>query len=67
MGGASDAYGKKRNAYNILVGKPEWKRPTERPNYRWMILKLFFKNSMEGANWVHLVYNKKNGRLLWLW
>jgi len=22
---------------------------------------------MEGANLVHLAYNKKNGRLLWLW
>jgi len=36
MGEASDAYGEKRNAYNILVGKPEWKRPTGRPSYRWM-------------------------------
>jgi len=24
-----------RNAYNILVPKPEWKRPLGRPSHRW--------------------------------
>jgi hypothetical protein len=28
--------GKTRNAYRILVGKPEGKRPLERPRRRWM-------------------------------
>jgi hypothetical protein len=28
--------GKKRNAYRILVGKPEGKRPLGRPRLRWM-------------------------------
>jgi hypothetical protein len=28
--------GKKRNAYRILVGKPEGKRPLERPRWRWV-------------------------------
>jgi hypothetical protein len=27
--------GKMRNSYNILVGKPEWKRPPGRPRRRW--------------------------------
>jgi hypothetical protein len=27
--------GEKRNAYMILVGKPEGKRPLERPRHRW--------------------------------
>jgi hypothetical protein len=28
--------GKKRNVYRILVGKPEGKRPLERPRRRWV-------------------------------
>jgi hypothetical protein len=28
--------GEKRNAYRIFVGKPEEKRPLERPRYRWV-------------------------------
>jgi hypothetical protein len=24
-----------RNAYSILLGKPEWKRPLGRPRHRW--------------------------------
>jgi hypothetical protein len=28
--------GAKRNAYRILVGKPEGKRPLGRPRYRWV-------------------------------
>jgi hypothetical protein len=28
--------GEKRNAYRILVGKPERKRPLGRPRRRWM-------------------------------
>jgi hypothetical protein len=28
--------GEKRNAYRILVGKPEEKRPLGRPRHRWM-------------------------------
>jgi hypothetical protein len=28
--------GEKRNAYKLLVGKPEGKRPLGRPRRRWM-------------------------------
>jgi hypothetical protein len=28
--------GEKRNAYRLLVGKPEGKRPLERPRRRWV-------------------------------
>jgi hypothetical protein len=28
--------GKKRNAYRLLVGKPEGKRPLGRPRRRWV-------------------------------
>jgi hypothetical protein len=41
MGGAcSKNWGEQRNAYRILVGKPEGKRPLGRPRRRgWTILK----------------------------
>jgi hypothetical protein len=29
--------GAKRNACRILVGKPEGKRPLERPRHRWVV------------------------------
>jgi hypothetical protein len=28
--------GEKRNVYRLLVGKPEGKRPLERPRHRWV-------------------------------
>jgi hypothetical protein len=28
--------GEKRNAYRLLVGKPEGRRPLERPRRRWV-------------------------------
>jgi hypothetical protein len=36
MGGAHNMNGKKRNAYRILLGKPERKRPLGRPRRRWV-------------------------------
>jgi hypothetical protein len=33
-----------KNSYNILVGKPERKRPLRRPRYRW-------KNNIRMALW----------------
>jgi hypothetical protein len=32
--------GEKMNAYRILVGKPEGKRPLGRPRHRWMDVKM---------------------------
>jgi hypothetical protein len=34
-GGPIPRMGEKRNAYRILVGKPEGKRPLERPRLKW--------------------------------
>jgi hypothetical protein len=36
MGGACSTKGEKRNAYRLLVGKPEGKRPLGRPRRRWV-------------------------------
>jgi hypothetical protein len=36
MGRACSTKGEKRNAYRILVGKPEGKRPLRRPRRRWV-------------------------------
>jgi hypothetical protein len=36
MGRARSTNGEKRNAYRILVGKPEVKRPLGRPGSRWV-------------------------------
>jgi hypothetical protein len=36
MGGLCSTNGEKRNAYKLLVGKPEGKRPLGRPRRRWV-------------------------------
>jgi hypothetical protein len=36
MGSARSTNGEKRNAYRILVGKPEGKRPLGRPRRMWV-------------------------------
>jgi hypothetical protein len=36
MGGSCSTNGEKRNAYRLLVGKPERKRPLGRPRRRWV-------------------------------
>jgi hypothetical protein len=37
MGGPCSTNGEKRNAYRLLVGKPEGKRPLGRTRRRWMV------------------------------
>jgi hypothetical protein len=36
MGRSCSTNGEKRNAYRLLVGKPEGKRPLGRPRRRWV-------------------------------
>jgi hypothetical protein len=36
MGGPRSTNGEKRNAYRLLVGKPEGKRPLGRPTRMWV-------------------------------
>jgi len=45
-----------RNAYKILIGKPEGKRPLERPRRRWkVVINVDFRPSgWEVVDWIHL-------------
>jgi hypothetical protein len=46
----------KRNAYSILVGKLEGKRPLGRPRRRWMgNIKIYLREvGWDGMDWLHL-------------
>jgi hypothetical protein len=44
--------GEKRNAYRILVGKPEGKRPLRRPRRRWVNIKMDLRDRM-GCSVLH--------------
>jgi hypothetical protein len=45
-----------RNIYGVLVGRPESKRPLERPRHRWEynIRMDLRKIGIDGANWIRL-------------
>jgi hypothetical protein len=55
-----------RNAYNILVGKPEEKRPLGRPRCRWENnIKIDIKEVLwEDVDWIHLVQDRDPWRAL---
>jgi hypothetical protein len=43
MGGASSTNGREEDAYSLLVGKPEGKRPLGRPKRRWVYnIRMYF-------------------------
>jgi hypothetical protein len=48
--------GEKRNVYRLLAGKPEGKRPLERPRRRWMdnIKMDLLEISLNGVDWISL-------------
>jgi hypothetical protein len=48
--------GEKRNAYRILVGKPEGKRPLGRPKRRWVDnIKMDLREmGWDGVDWIGL-------------
>jgi hypothetical protein len=55
-----------RNAYNILVGNPEWKRPLERPRRGWktnIILDLR-EAGWEVVDWMHMAQGRGKWRAL---
>jgi hypothetical protein len=52
--------GEKRNAYRILVGKPEGKRQLGRPRCRWVDdIKMDLKEiGWEGREWIQLAQDR---------
>jgi hypothetical protein len=55
----------KRNAYRILVGKPEGKRPLRRPRRRWVNnIKMDVRYDWDGTNWIDLDQDGDHRRAL---
>jgi hypothetical protein len=53
--------GEGRNVYRVLVGKPEGKRPLERPRYRWedgIKMDLGEMSWGVGVEWIHLAQDR---------
>jgi hypothetical protein len=58
--------GKMKNAYKILVGKPEMKRPLGRPRHRWEdnIRMDLMEIGWGGMDWIHLAQGREQWRAL---
>jgi hypothetical protein len=56
----------KRNAYRVLVGKPEGKRPLGRPRRRWVgNIKMNLREiGWGGVNWIALAQDRDQWRVL---
>ena len=46
----------KRNAYRVLVGKPEGKRPLGRVGIDWMIVLKWISKKKNGTAWIRLLW-----------
>jgi hypothetical protein len=58
--------GKKRNAYRILVGKPEGKRPLGRPRRRWVDnIKMDLREiGWVSVDWIDMAQDRDQWRVL---
>jgi hypothetical protein len=58
--------GEKRNAYRILVGNPEGKKPLGRPRLRWVDnIKMDLREiGWDGMDWIDLVQDRDQWRAL---
>jgi hypothetical protein len=57
--------GKKHNAYRILVGKPEGKRPLRRPRHEWVDIKMDLRGmGLGGIDWIDLAQDRGQWRAL---
>jgi hypothetical protein len=66
MGRACSTNGEKRNAYRILVGMLEGKRPLGRSRRRWVDnIKMDFREiEWDGMDWIDLAQNRDQWRAL---
>jgi hypothetical protein len=66
MGRARSTNETKRNAYMILVGKPEGKRPLERRRCRWVDnIKIDLRKiRWDGMDWIDLAQDRDQWRAL---
>jgi hypothetical protein len=65
MGWACSTNGETRNAYRILVGKPEEKRPLGRPRRRWVDnIKIDLRESWYCMHWINLAQDRDHWRAL---
>jgi hypothetical protein len=60
MGRACGTHGRGENMYRVLVGKPEGKRPLERPRHRQEVgIKLDLGEiGWGGVEWIHLAQDR---------
>jgi hypothetical protein len=56
MGRACSTNGAKRNAYRILVGKPEGKKPLGRPRCRWVDNIKIDLREINGMVWIGFIW-----------
>jgi hypothetical protein len=58
--------GENRNACRILLGKPEGKRPLERPRRRWVDnIKLDLREiEWDGVNWIDMAQDRDKWKVL---
>jgi hypothetical protein len=58
--------GETRNAYRILIGKPEGTRPLRRPRRRWVdSIKMDLKEiGWDGVDWIELAQGRNQWRAL---
>jgi hypothetical protein len=66
MGRACSTNGEKRNAYRILMGKPEGKRSLGRPRHRWVDnIKIDLREiGWAGMDWIDLTQDRDHWRTL---
>jgi hypothetical protein len=52
--------GEEKNAYRVFMGKPEGKRPLERPRHRWQVeIRMDLREiDWEGVEWIQMAQDR---------